>query len=182
MTRDKWVKIGGEEELFGDADMDEAPVGLSRHDPEVIDLIRNFDYMLGNPGEELVYEDATADTLPPAGDMVALEEDVFVDVDRIVEAVGAAPPQGQGEDLDRMFDIAALLDDSSAGIDLDRLYDNMRLHDYQNAADLDFATSLLPPFTKPSAADAAVPAEEGDLALAAMPDYLLRALLPADES
>src|SRR5690606_37369378 len=148
-----------EENLFLDADSDPLFIEPHPRDPETLDLIQNFNYMLGDPGEELLLVEAH-----PAGaeaDGEAAFSDQFIDVDQIIAAVAAdaasMPESADAAGQSGTVDIAALLEYPAASIDLDRLYDSMRLIDPRSAADLDYATSLLPPFSQP---------EQGDLTLA----------------
>ncbi|WP_334130471.1 hypothetical protein [Sneathiella sp.] len=175
-----------EENLFNDAERDPLFIEAHPRDPETLDLIQNFNYMLGDPGEELLIVEAH-----PAGaeaDGSAAFSDQFIDVDQIIAASAAADAASMPESADAAgqsgtVDIAALLEDPAASIDLDRLYDSMRLIDPPSAADLDYATSLLPPFSQPEQGDLTLASGDADALLqAASLDYLFRALLPADES
>ncbi len=174
-----------EENLFLDAERDPLFIEPHPRDPETLDLIQNFNYMLGDPGEELLIVEAH-----PAGaeaDGEAAFSDQFIDVDQIIAAAAAdaasMPASADAAGLRGGIDIAALLEDPAASIDLDRLYDSMRLIDPPSAADLDYATSLLPPFSQPEQGDLTLASSDADaLMQAASLDYLFRALLPVDES
>ena len=173
-----------EENLFLDAERDPLFIEPHPRDPETLDLIQNFNYMLGNPGEELLLVEAHPAGAETGGE--AAPADQFVDVDQIIAAAADAASMPESADAagqSGTVDIAALLEDPAASIDLDRLYDSMRLIDPPSAADLDYATSLLPPFSQPEQGDLTLASSDADaLMQAASLDYLFRALLPVDES
>lgn len=173
-----------EENLFLDAERDPLFIEPHPRDPETLDLIQNFNYMLGDPGEELLLVEAHPAGAETGGE--AAPADQFVDVDQIIAAAADAalmPAPADAAGLRGGIDIAALLEDPAASIDLDRLYDSMRLIDPPSAADLDYATSLLPPFSQPEQGDLTLASSDADALLqAASLDYLFRALLPVDES
>src|SRR5690606_34924321 len=111
-----------EENLFLDAERDPLFIEPHPRDPETLDLIQNFNYMLGNPGEELLLVEAHPAGAETGGE--AAPADQFVDVDQIIAAAADAasmPESADAAGLPGGIDIAALLEDPAASIDLDRL-------------------------------------------------------------
>lgn len=141
--------------LFTDDEVNSLFIETHPYDQALVEKMYSFGYMLGEMGEEFVAADSLPENdlrleayFPP------VPEDAFFDVDHIVGAADNPLPPAD----DTLFDIAAIFADPAADrIDLDLIYDSVRAGDGHSAADLAFATSLLPPF--PDAAPDSAPAE-----------------------
>src|SRR5690606_511647 len=124
MADEDVIDVEYEENLFNDADRDPLFIEAHPRDPETLGLIQNFNYMLGDPGEELLIVEAHPAGIEAGGG--AAFSDQFVDVDRIIAAAADAasmPASADAAGQGGTVDIAALLEDPAASIDLDRLYD-----------------------------------------------------------
>tara|TARA_R100000005_G_scaffold72354_1_gene39756 strand:- start:15 stop:557 length:543 start_codon:yes stop_codon:yes gene_type:complete len=173
-----------EDILFID-DTAETPVlETLAYDPATVALIEGHDHMLGAPGEELVLVDSLEEHdllleehIPP------VIEDTFFDVDQVIDGFEGPVAAAAIPDIP-----ALLIDPATDMLDLDRLYDNIRLTatGADSSADLDYATSLLPPFAaaQMETADVSHALLGGDYPPPGGPtlDVIFKNLLAGDES
>ncbi|MAL80261.1 MAG: hypothetical protein CMN55_14330 [Sneathiella sp.] len=172
-----------EDILFIDDTAEGPRIETLPYDLATVALIEGHDHMLGAPGEELVLADSLEEHdllleehIPP------VMEDAFFDVDQVIgEHDGSVPATAAIPDIP-----ALLIDPATDMLDLDRLYDNIRLTatGEDSPADLDYATSLLPPFAAVETADVSHALLGGDYPPPGGPalDFIFKNLLAGDES
>jgi hypothetical protein len=114
----------GEDILFAGDESDTLFITGVHYDPETVEIIKNFSFMLGDEGEEfLPSSDAGAADQIDLGSLLSFEQEIF-DLDQAIDAAARATPEPASEisiNLE-MPDLAEPV------VDLDRIFDAMRIN------------------------------------------------------
>ncbi len=137
----------GEDILFADDESDTLFIAAVQYDPATVEIINNFDHMLGNEGEEFIASASLLDVEPVDMDSLVYAEAETFDLDQIIATASAEETAPQS--LPPLNE--ALPEIAENSIDLDQLFDVMQISAAPSYAD----TANLETAAPESAADAA---------------------------
>ena len=113
----------GADIVFAGDESDTLFINAVKHDPETVEIIKNFSHMLGSEGEEFLHSPAVSDAEPVDMENLVFTEEETFDLDQVIAAASDtdAVPASSFSVEESIPEIA------ENAVDLDRIFDVMQI-------------------------------------------------------